>query len=77
MLVRFNRNTDKNANEDVREMIFFIAEDKIQLTFHTDNANIAASVRDFVKPPNWDEKGATIRWGQDMHHTFQVSSVSQ
>ncbi|KAL8615670.1 hypothetical protein ACOMHN_034820 [Nucella lapillus] len=78
MVMKFKRNPAKDANEDINEMVFMVAEDKIQLTYHTEQSNIAASTRDFVKPTNWDEKGATISWATEMHGTFQVDpSVKQ
>ena len=77
MVVKFKRNPAKPANENISEMVFLCAEDKIQLTYHTEHANIAASTRDFVKPPNWDEKGATLTWSAEMHGTFQVRRGSR
>ncbi|KAK7103521.1 dynein regulatory complex subunit 7-like [Littorina saxatilis] len=72
MVVKFKRNTESAANEDINEMVFLCSEDKIQLTYHTEQSNIAASTRDFVKPANWDEKGAILAWSSEMHGTFQV-----
>ncbi|KAK7505575.1 hypothetical protein BaRGS_00003320 [Batillaria attramentaria] len=72
MVIKFRRNPAKIANDDVAEMVFLCAEDKIQLTYHTEHSNIAASTRDYIKPPNWDEKGAILNWAADMHQTFQV-----
>ncbi|CAG5133747.1 unnamed protein product, partial [Candidula unifasciata] len=72
MIQRFERNPNKPANEDIQELIHLVAEDKIQITYHTDKANIASSTREFIKPQNWDEKGAMLPWSPDMHETFQV-----
>lgn len=72
MIQKFHRNRNKPANEDIAELIFHIAEDKIQLSYHTEDLRIAASTREFLKPPNWDEKGAVLTFSSEMHQTFQV-----
>ncbi|XP_025105160.1 dynein regulatory complex subunit 7-like [Pomacea canaliculata] len=72
MVVKYHRNTAKKANEDVRELVFLVSEEKIQMIYHTDDASIASSTREFVKPHNWQEKGAIFLWSPDMHQTFQV-----
>ncbi|GFR82652.1 dynein regulatory complex subunit 7-like [Elysia marginata] len=72
MVQKFERNPKKPANSDISELIFLMNEDKIQLTYHTVDAHIASSTREFIKPQNWDEKGAMLAWSQDMHATFQV-----
>lgn len=72
MIQRFQRNPSISANSDIRELIFIVSEDKIQLTYHTEDTNIASSTREYMKPPNWDEKGAVLSWLSDMHSTFQV-----
>ena len=77
MVVKFKRDPERAANENISEMVFLCAEDKIQLTYHTEHANIAASTRDFTKPHNWDEKGATLSWSPEMHNTFQVRKGTQ
>ena len=77
MVVKFKRDPERAANENISEMVFLCAEDKIQLTYHTEHANIAASTRDFTKPHNWDEKGATLSWSTEMHNTFQVRKGTQ
>ena len=73
MIQKFNRNRNKPANEDIAELIFHVAEDKIHLSYHTEDVRIAASAREFLKPPNWDEKGAVLTFNPEMHQTFQVS----
>ena len=73
MIQRFERNSKKPANCDISELIFLMNEDKIQLTYHTVDAHIASSTREFIKPQNWDEKGAMLAWSPDMHQTFQVN----
>lgn len=72
MIQKFHRNRNKPANEDIAELIFHVAEDKIHISYHTEDVRIAASAREFLKPPNWDEKGAVLTFNPEMHQTFQV-----
>jgi hypothetical protein len=72
MTLKYRRNKAIPANENIAELMFNCAEDKMHIIYHTDEPNIAASTRDFVKPPNWDEKGAILTWSTEMHNTFQV-----
>ncbi|XP_045186908.2 dynein regulatory complex subunit 7-like isoform X2 [Mercenaria mercenaria] len=74
MILKFHRNKNKLANEDILECVFLCSEDKIQITYHTEDKRIASSTREFLKPHNWDEKGATLTFSPDMHQTFQVGS---
>lgn len=76
MVQKFNRNTKKSASEDIAELVFLVSEDKIQLTYHTEDPRIASSTREFLKPANWDEKGATLTFNPEMHQTFQVDPTS-
>ncbi|XP_033625449.1 dynein regulatory complex subunit 7-like [Asterias rubens] len=69
---RFHRNTAKSASEDVAELVFLIAEDRIQLTFHHQDDKITASTRDFIKPPNASDKGTILQFSPDITSTFQV-----
>ncbi|XP_074648712.1 dynein regulatory complex subunit 7-like [Tubulanus polymorphus] len=75
MTEKYHRNRDIPANEDVAEIVYVIAEEKIQLTYHTEDARIASSTREFIKPANADEKGATLIMSSDMHQTFQVDQT--
>ena len=72
MIERYHRNPDKIANEDVAELVFLVSEERMQLTYHTENDKISASTREFIKPSSTDEKGATLQWHPDNHTTFQV-----
>ena len=72
MVEKYHRNTSKLANEDVAEMMFLVSEERVQLTYHTEDEKISASTREFQKPTNADEKGATIQWHPENHITFQV-----
>ncbi|PAA91434.1 hypothetical protein BOX15_Mlig015216g2, partial [Macrostomum lignano] len=69
---KFARNPNVPANEDVAERMFVLTEDRIQLVYHTDSSKIAASTREYIKPPNADEKGTVIVLPPDNHSTFQV-----
>ena len=72
MVEKYKRNKAKQANEDIAELIFLVADEKIQVTYHTEDKKISASTREFIKPPNADEKGATLIMAPDSHITFQV-----
>jgi len=72
MQMKFNRNKNKKANDDIAELVYLCSEDKIHITYHTEDKRIASSTREFLKPHNWDEKGATLTFSGDMHQTFQV-----
>ena len=45
MVQKFERNTEVKANSDIKELVFIISEDKIQLTYHTEGGHIASSTR--------------------------------
>jgi len=68
---RFHRNPDLGANDDVAEIVYNAIEDKISLTYHTEEERISASVREFQKPPGLEEKGV-VTFTPDLHRTFQV-----
>ncbi|XP_059160547.1 dynein regulatory complex subunit 7-like [Physella acuta] len=72
MIQRFDHNPAKPANSDISELVFLVAEDKIHITYHTEEAHIASSFREYIKPQNWEEKGAVLAWSQEMHATFQA-----
>ena len=72
MQMKYHRNKNKPANEDILELLFLCSEDKIHLMYHTEDKRIASSTREFLKPHNWDEKGATLTYSAEMHQTFQV-----
>lgn len=72
MIQKYNRNASKPAGEDVAELVYIVSEDKIQITYHTEDPRIASSTREYIKPPNWAEKGATLTFSPDMHQSFQV-----
>ena len=81
MTERYHRNTAKPANEDIAELVFNLSEikderDTISITYHTEDNKISSSTREFLKPPNAEEKGAIVQWQSDAHTTFQVSPRS-
>ncbi|CAH1791154.1 unnamed protein product [Owenia fusiformis] len=77
MVEKFKRNEALPANEDMAEVVYNIQEEKITVTYHTENSKISASTREFIKPPNSDEKGATLIMSPEMHTTFQVEPQSK
>ena len=62
----------KPANDDVAERSFLVHEERIFLTFHLEGDRVTASTREFVKPPNTEDKGDTLKMTPDMTTTFQV-----
>lgn len=76
MVQLFKRNQLKAANEDIKELVFWITEEKMQITYHTGQPKIIASTREFAKPQGVEEKGAPIIMTADMHNTFQVGATS-
>ncbi len=72
MVEKYHRNPAKPAHEDRSEIIFMVGDDKILVTYHTEDTKISASTREFVKPSNAEEKGAMLIMTPDMHSTFQV-----
>jgi len=72
MVQKFARNLAKDANEDVKELVYWISEEKIQITYHTGDPKIISSTREYMKPPGVEEKGSPVIMTADMHSTFQV-----
>ncbi|XP_071962166.1 dynein regulatory complex subunit 7-like [Antedon mediterranea] len=70
---KFHRNPKKSANEDIAELVFQIKDDRIQLMFHHQSSNITASTREFIKPPNANDKGSILSFAPDLTQTFQVN----
>ena len=74
MIERYNRDIEKKAYEDIYEIVFNIEVEKFQITYHRENSKIAASTREYVKPPNWNDKGNTWTWNNDLHQTYQAGT---
>ena len=72
MVEKYHRNKSKIASEDIAELVFLVSEEKIHITYHTEDDKVSACTREFIKPQNADEKGATLQMAPDMHSTFQV-----
>lgn len=72
MVQLFKRNNAKEANEDIKELVYWMVEEKIQIVYHTGQPKIISSTREFIKPQGIEEKGAPIIMTADMHTTFQV-----
>ena len=72
MVQKYGRNMAKEANEDVSELVYWIVEEKIQITYHTANTKIISSTREYMKPQGVEEKGSPVIMTPDMHSTFQV-----
>jgi hypothetical protein len=72
VIERFERNVEKKAHEDIAEMVYNIEAEKFQITYHRESTKIAPSTREFVKPPNWNDKSQTWTWTSDLHQTYQV-----
>ena len=54
---KFDRNKDlPNADEDIHEQKFLIAQEKIQFVYHKKNGFVTWSTRSFDKPDNADDK---------------------
>ena len=62
-----------NANDDIHELVYNIEADKFNITYHRENNKIAPSTREFLKPANWNDKGNTWTWSNDLHNTYQAS----
>ena len=69
MQMKFKRNTNKKAKDDIAELVYMCSEDKIHITYHTEDKRIASSTREFLEPHKWD---ATLTFSGDIHQTFQV-----
>ena len=52
-----------------------VAEERISLIFHLEGDRVTASTREFVKPPNTEEKSDTLTMTPDMTTTFQVDPL--
>ncbi|THD22374.1 Coiled-coil domain-containing protein lobo [Fasciola hepatica] len=74
---RFSRDESKGADDDLAERIFYISEDRIFLTYHIGEDRIAPCTREFIKPPNLDDRRNSIQLYSDTHSTFQVNPFAK
>ena len=77
MVERFKRDYSIPANENVRERVFSISEDKILLKYHLEDQRVTSSTREFIKPPNYSpEKGTPLQLTPDATIAFQVFELN-
>ncbi|CAF3475818.1 unnamed protein product [Rotaria socialis] len=69
---RYDRNLKLSANDDVRELLYAIKENKFIITYHRDSHHITPSTRTFCKPAGWNDKAFTIQWNEDLQDTYQA-----
>ncbi|CAF1062156.1 unnamed protein product [Adineta ricciae] len=69
---QYGRNLELNANDDVREIVYGIKDEKFVITYHRDDIHITPSTRTFIKPPNWNDKTVTLKWSDDQLETYQA-----
>ena len=75
MVERFERDYSTPANENVRERIFSVSDDRILLKYHLEDQRVTSSTREFIKPANYSsEKGTPLQLTPDTTIAFQVSS---
>jgi len=73
MVERYSRNVSKDANDDISEVIFHVAEERIYVTCHREDSKISATTRQFIKPSLTDDKGASgVVWNVDSYVAFLV-----
>ena len=73
MIERYSRNEAKEANDDVAEVVYNIAEERTYVTCHREDSKISATTREFVKPPLIADKGSSgIVWNVDSYSAFLV-----
>ena len=73
MVERFGRNHAIPANQNVRERIFAVSEDRILLEYHLEDQRVTSSTREFIKPPNYSsDKGTPLQLTPDTTTAFQV-----
>jgi len=73
IIERYKRDDSKPANENIHELVYNIEADKFQITYHRETSKIAPTTREFFKPPNWNDKGISWTWTNELHQCYQVS----
>ena len=74
MTERYCRNENKEANDDIAEVVYHVAEERISVTCHREDSKISATTRDFTKPSLTDDKGSSgVVWNVDSYAAFLVS----
>lgn len=72
LIVRYDRNPSKPANDDVKEIIYNVSENRDDVTYHHEDDKITSSTREFIKPTADEIKGTSVLWNVDNHSTYQV-----
>jgi len=77
MVERYSRDASKEANDDIAEVVYNVADERTSVTCHREDSKISATTRHFVKPSLTDDKGASgVVWNVDSYNAFLVSSLS-
>eukprot|EP00112_Aurelia_sp_Birch-Aquarium-sp1_P024025 Seg740.7 transcript_id=Seg740.7/GoldUCD/mRNA.D3Y31 product="Dynein regulatory complex subunit 7" protein_id=Seg740.7/GoldUCD/D3Y31 len=78
MVERFGRNHAIPANQNVKERIFAVSEDRILLEYHLEDQRVTSSTREFIKPPNYSsDKGTPLQLTPDTTTAFQVDPYAK
>ncbi|CAH8496712.1 unnamed protein product [Schistosoma rodhaini] len=77
IIERFTRNEEIEADEDIAEKIFNIAEERISLTYHVGKERIVPCTREFIKPSPSNDRRDSIQLYPDTHVAFQVNLLSK
>ena len=71
MVERYSRNESKDANDDISEVVYHVADEKTSVTCHREDSKISATTREFMKPSITDDKGASgVVWNVDSYASF-------
>jgi len=74
MVERLSRDSSKQANDDVAEVVYNMADERTSVTCHREDSKISATTRHFVKPALTDDKGDSgVVWNVDSYSAFLVS----
>jgi len=77
MTEQYSRNVSKDANDDIAEVVYHVAEERTYVTCHRENSKISATTREFIKPSLTDDKGAIgVVWNVDSYNAFLVRLIS-
>lgn len=72
---RFHRDRSKPADEDVAERVFWLAERRIEVTYHLADDRYIPSKRRFIKPRESTEIWKVEDFTADMASTYQVQTT--
>jgi hypothetical protein len=74
LVEEFCRNPEKDANSDIAQRTFAVADSQILLKFHYAPGKITAGTCEFIKPP-LTEMAEKLTFNPDLTAGYQVSSV--